>query len=68
MIASLAMNDFIARLHPYRRCPNTEIGCLRVDLREPVIYPEPEGTIDEGLARWVGRGDVKPLLNMPALG
>jgi len=68
MMASLAMNDFLARLHPYRRCPNSEVGCLRVDLREPMIYPEPEGTIDEGLARWVGRGDVKPLLNMPALG
>jgi len=68
MIASLAMNDFLARLHPYRRIPNIEVGCLRVDLRELMIHPEPEGRIDEGLARWVGRGDMKPLLNMPALG
>lgn len=68
MMASLAMNDFLARLHPYRRCPNAEMGCLRVDLREPVIYSEGDGSIDEALARWVGRGDVKPPLNMPALG
>ncbi len=68
MIASLAMNDFLARLHPYRRIPNVEIGCLRVDLRELMIHQEPEGTVDPGLARWVGRGDVKPFLQTPALG
>jgi hypothetical protein len=66
MIATLALNDFLARLHPYRRNPNAEIGCLRVDLREPAIHTEEDGSTDAGLARWVGKGDVKPLLRMPA--
>ncbi|OHD16955.1 MAG: hypothetical protein A2Y38_05930 [Spirochaetes bacterium GWB1_59_5] len=67
MIASLALNDFLARLHPYRRITNSEIGCIRVDLREPLIHCEEDGPIDVGLARWVGRGDVEPFLNMPML-
>jgi hypothetical protein len=68
MIATFAMNDFLARLHPYRRFSNNEIGCIRVDLRELIIHPEPEGEVDKGLAQWVGRGDVNPLLNMTAFG
>lgn len=67
MIASIALNDFLARLHPYRRTSNLEIGCIRVDLREPLIHCEEDGPIDAGLARWVGRGDVEPLLQMPVL-
>lgn len=67
MIASIALNDFLARLHPYRRTTNSEIGCIRMDLREPIIHCEEDGPIDVGLARWVGRADVEPLLQMPVL-
>lgn len=66
LVASLALNDFLARIHPYRRSSNAEIGCIRVDLREPVIHYEDDGAVDEGLARWAGYGDVEPLLRMPA--
>jgi len=68
LIASLAMNDFLARLHPYRNNPNADLGSISIDLLEPRIVPEADGPPDVGLARSVGLGDIRPLLNMPALG
>jgi len=65
LIASLAMNDFLARLHPYRNNPNAEIGSITVDLLEPRIVLAEEGKPDLGLARYLGLGDIQPLLGIP---
>lgn len=66
LIASLAMNDFLARLHPYRNNPNAEIGSITIDLLEPRIVLAEEGQPDLGLARYLGLGDIQPLLRKPA--
>jgi hypothetical protein len=68
LIASLAMNDFLARLHPYRNNPNADIGSISIDLLEPRMVPEVDGPPDEGSARSIGLGDIRPLLGMPSFG
>jgi len=65
--ASLAVNDFLARLHPYRTNENAEFAYLGGSLSELQFYPEPEGSSCPLLTRHVGRGDVEPLLERPAL-
>jgi hypothetical protein len=67
MIASMAMNEFLARLHPYRNNPNSEVGSISVNLREPLFLTDEEGEPDEGMSRWVGLGDITPILAMPSL-
>jgi hypothetical protein len=67
LVASLATNDLLARIHPYRHNPNSSIGCIRIDLREPEIHLEDDGERDQELNRWAGFGDMKPLLRRIAL-
>ena len=65
--ASLIVNDFLARLHPYRNETNGEFAYIGVSLSEMQFYPEAEGDSCPVLARHVGKGDVSPLLERPAL-
>lgn len=68
LIASLAVNDLLARLHPVRVDNNADIASIRVSLTQHIMFPpEPEGPPCEFQVKNVGRGDVKPLLSMPAL-
>lgn len=67
LFASLAVNEFLARLHPYRNQPNSDFACVQGNLSEMVIIPEPEGTECARLRKHVGRGDTTPVLDMPAL-
>lgn len=67
LTASMAVNDLIARLHPYRSEPNNQIETIRIDLTEPrfkITQPTKECNILSGL---IGIGDQKPLLRMPIL-
>jgi hypothetical protein len=65
--ASLAVNEFLARLHPYRDDNNGRFAVYRFSLSQAQIYMEPEGEQCKLLSRHVGRGDAKPLLDMPEL-
>ncbi len=65
--ASLALNDFLARLHPYRNQSNADYAYIGGSLSEMQFYPEPESTPCELLQRHVGRGDVEPLLERAIL-
>lgn len=67
-IASIAVNEFLARLHPYRYDDNAESAVVRVDFvgGYTMRSPEPE-PISIGFNHHIGRGDVKPLLSMPEL-
>jgi hypothetical protein len=65
--ASLMVNDFLARLHPYRNQPNSEYAYIGADLSEMQFYHEAEGAPCEVLRQHVGKGDVVPLLERPAL-
>ena len=66
-MASVAVNEFLARLHPYRLDDNREFAVVRPSLIQGALYRQSEGPPSEGLARSVGRGDVTPLLDMPEL-
>lgn len=67
LLASLAVNELLARLHGFRDDANSGFASLAISLTHVAVYPEPEGAPCKLLAREVGRGDVRPLLDMPAL-
>jgi hypothetical protein len=54
-------------LHAYRIQPNSDYSQISVDLTDPHLYFEAEGEDCELLKRHVGRGDVEPPLERPAL-
>jgi ThiF family len=65
--ASLVVNEFLARLHPFRNQPNSHYAYVGRNLSEMQFYPESEAAPCQLLARHVGKGDVNPLLERPAL-
>lgn len=66
-IASLAVNEFLARLHDFRDDGNAPFAVNRVSLTQAQSYFEPDGEPCPALARHAGRGDVLPMLEMPEL-
>lgn len=66
-LASMAVNEFLARLHPYRYDDNADFAVVRTSLIQGETYREPAPDPCPVLARHVGRGDVEPLLDMPEL-
>lgn len=66
-IASLAVNEFLARIHPYRSCLSTDCATVRFNFMETAMMREEESGPCPVLSPHVGRGDVDPLLDMPAL-
>ena len=66
-LASMAVNEFLARLHPYRYDDNADFAVVRTSLIQGETYRESETAPCPVLARHVGRGDVEPLLGMPEL-
>lgn len=67
LIASLAINEFLARLHPYRTDSNAEYAAFRVSLSHGIFGGESDGASCPVVGRHVGRGDVEPLLDLPEL-
>jgi len=65
--AALVVNDFLARLHPYRNEPNGSFAYIGGNLSEMQFYPEGEKEPCQALNRHLGKGDVVPLLERPAL-
>src|SRR6185437_2930629 len=65
--ASLAVNELLARLHPYRDDGNGDFASYGISLTQARIIAAREDEPCLTLARHVGRGDVRPLLNMPEL-
>lgn len=66
-MASLAVNEFLARLHPYRLDPNADSAILRVGFMSGSHHPLPEPPASGMFFSHLGRGDVRPLLSMPEL-
>ncbi len=66
-IASLAVNDFLARLHPYREEPNSTIASIEFSLSSLEFFPEPEGEPCVMLHYAIGLGDREPLLGLMEL-
>jgi len=65
--ASLAVHEFLGRLHPFRNLENSSYAVVRGNLMEPFLVAEVDGEACTVLQRHIGRGDVEPLLDRPDL-
>ena len=65
--SALAVNDFLARLHPYREEPNSECASITFSLASTELIPDPESESCALLNSKVGIGDTTPLLGLMAL-
>lgn len=66
-IASMAVNEFLARLHPFRLDGNDESAIVRVNFVGGETYREPEGPSANRLTKYIGKGDSIPPLGLPGL-
>lgn len=62
-IASLGVNELLARLHPFRDNPNTNYDHIQLDLTDMAMYYDSISDPCPIFQSNVGKGDVKPLLN-----
>ena len=62
--ASVAVNEFLARLHPFREEPNATWAAVEFSLASMELFGDPDEGICELLAGKVGKGDVTPLLDV----
>lgn len=62
--SSLAVNEFLARLHPYREEPNGDFAAVTFSLSSMEIIYDPERDPCPILKKVVGRGDVAPLVGL----
>lgn len=67
LIASLAVGELLARLHPFRDDPNATFAVHRVSLSHGIYEHESGGAPCSMLSRNLGRGDVEPLLDWAEL-
>jgi len=66
-IASMAVNEFLARLHPYRFDDNAGSAVVRANFVGGEYYRLPEPAASGGFLAHIGKADVRPLLSMPDL-
>ncbi|RLD66392.1 MAG: ThiF family adenylyltransferase [Bacteroidetes bacterium] len=66
-VASMAVNEFLARVHPFRYDSNSDFAITRVSFTDSYLQHEDDGKPDSYLIKFVGRGNVVPMLNMPEL-
>jgi proteasome lid subunit RPN8/RPN11 len=67
LFASLAVNEFLARVHLFRNIANSEFAIVRGDLCEFTLYREPEESSNGHLLKEIGLGDRDPLIGRPSL-
>jgi len=65
--ASLAVNEFLARIHSYRDDGNKPYARFGSSLTQARYFQDPDGEPCTALSKHVGRGDATPLLDRPAL-
>jgi hypothetical protein len=66
-MATIAVNELLSRLHPYRYDNNSESAIVRVSFIQNETYREAEPAGSSIFSKKVGRGDCIPLLDMPIL-
>jgi hypothetical protein len=66
-MASAAVNEFLARLHPYRYDDNGDFAVVRRSFIQGTEYRETEEAPSGAFFRQLGKADVHPLLSMPEL-
>lgn len=65
--SSLAVNEFLARLHPYREEANSQHAAVTFSLASMELISDPEEGVCEMFSRSVGMGDMRPLLRLMEL-
>lgn len=65
--ASMAANEFLARLYRTRNQQNHCYATTRINLSENEIEVSAEGAPCPVMARLLGSGDIAPLLGLPEL-
>jgi hypothetical protein len=66
-MASTAVNEFLARLHPYRHDDNADSAAVRTSFIHGENYRAREESPSGMFAAHIGKADVRPLLSMPEL-
>jgi hypothetical protein len=64
-ISSIAVNEFLARIHQFRYDSNVDYAITRVSFTDAYVQYQKEDYSDQYLKKFVGRGDMLPFLNMP---
>ncbi|MGG3691232.1 hypothetical protein [Heyndrickxia ginsengihumi] len=65
LIASLAVNEFLARVHPFRYFNNSDVAVVRFNLSDlDIEYQADTSPTCPILSKEVGRGDTWPLLGI----
>ena len=70
LIASLAVNELLARIHPFRLDSNERFAQFGISLEQGLTFQESESSFEQptpAQIRNVGRGDIVPLLDRPDL-
>jgi hypothetical protein len=68
LAASLGVNEFLARVHPFRDDPNGRYAAKQLSLSQVHLYTDASDPLPcPALLRSVGRGDVEPMLELPDL-
>ncbi len=67
LYASLCVNEFLARIHPYRNNTNSQYSVMALNLGEMQFYPEKEEESKGMYFKYLGKGDTSPLLGRPSL-
>jgi hypothetical protein len=67
LYAALCVNEFLARLHPFRWESNSQFAVHRYALARSDIYRDTDTGGSARLRRYIGRGDLVPLLDMSHL-
>jgi hypothetical protein len=66
-IAPLGVMELLARLYRFRDDPNSRYANVSLSLTQMGLYAEQDGEPCKVLQRFVGRGDMSPLLDLPEL-
>lgn len=67
--ASMAIQEFLNRIHRFRDTPNSAVEVISQNLLEPCILPsDPPASADPTMKKYLGKGDCIPLLDIPRIG
>jgi hypothetical protein len=66
-IAPLGVMEILARLYRFRDDPNERYATTTLSLTQMALYGDPDGAPCKVLQRFIGRGDMSPLLDLPEL-
>ncbi len=61
--ATIAVNEFLGRIHPFRGGHNSEYRWHQFDLKNAFWQQREDGSSCQVLARYAGRGDMQPFLD-----